>query len=471
MDTVRFRFRPARRPHRPAPRRAPRPVPADGRPPRLGTGLIEHRAFADLPDLLEPGDVLVRNNSRVVPARVVGRPRVDRRAVGGALSSGPSPTAPGRSWRRPEGRPEVGERVVVGSGLGLILESRLERLGEGRWSVPGRGGEAAEPLLEAHGQVPLPALHPQGDRGGRGPGAIPDGLRRRAGLGRRADGGAPLHPRGLRPPRPPGRGPARPDLARRDRHVPADRGRADRGPRPPRRVRRADARGRRRPQSPAGPEGGRVVAVGTTSARTPGDRRHLRPLRVVPGRDRLLPPPRPRFPRPRRPPDQLPPPPEQPPRPGSPPSPGSTWSGRPTARRSGSDTGSTATGTRCWSSDPAAQTGFLGRNRFERARSSWSGVFEAELEQGAVEAGGRRRSWSAGWSGRARRCSARRCGSRGRRWPGSRRGRARRRGSAGRRCWPGGSEGISISTCLLGIPWIAIWPADLPRIEGITARR
>ena len=32
-------------------------------------------------------------------------------------------------------------------------------------------------------------------------------------------------------------------------------------------------------------------------------------------------------------------------------------------------------------------------------------------------------------------------------------------------------EGMSISICLLGIPWMAIWPADLPRIEGITASR
>ena len=40
------------------------------------------------------------------------------------------------------------------------------------------------------------------------------------------------------------------------------------------------------------------------------------PARAVRGRDRPLPPPRPRLPRGRRPADQLPPPPEQPPRPG-----------------------------------------------------------------------------------------------------------------------------------------------------------
>ena len=33
---------------------------------------LAHRAFTDLPDLLSPGDLLVMNNSRVIPARLVG---------------------------------------------------------------------------------------------------------------------------------------------------------------------------------------------------------------------------------------------------------------------------------------------------------------------------------------------------------------------------------------------------------------
>ncbi len=35
-------------------------------------GTIEHRIFADLPELLDPRDVLVRNDTRVVPARLLG---------------------------------------------------------------------------------------------------------------------------------------------------------------------------------------------------------------------------------------------------------------------------------------------------------------------------------------------------------------------------------------------------------------
>ena len=37
------------------------------------TGQVEHRHFADLLELLQPGDVLVFNDSRVIPARLFGR--------------------------------------------------------------------------------------------------------------------------------------------------------------------------------------------------------------------------------------------------------------------------------------------------------------------------------------------------------------------------------------------------------------
>ena len=37
------------------------------------TGEIEHKHFFDLPDFLEPGDCLVLNDSRVLPARLFGK--------------------------------------------------------------------------------------------------------------------------------------------------------------------------------------------------------------------------------------------------------------------------------------------------------------------------------------------------------------------------------------------------------------
>ncbi|RMF63106.1 MAG: tRNA preQ1(34) S-adenosylmethionine ribosyltransferase-isomerase QueA, partial [Cyanobacteria bacterium J069] len=44
----------------------------------------QHRIFRELPDLLRPGDLLVLNNTRVLPARLYGR------KVGGATGGGAS---------------------------------------------------------------------------------------------------------------------------------------------------------------------------------------------------------------------------------------------------------------------------------------------------------------------------------------------------------------------------------------------
>jgi S-adenosylmethionine:tRNA ribosyltransferase-isomerase len=132
---------------------------------RRGSGAWEHRVFSDLPDLLEPGDLLVRNNTRVIPARLVGH----REATAGRWEGLYLRTLPDGSWEvlaKTRGRPAIGDRVVVGSGLGLTLEARL---GDGRWAVrPESVGDAGR-LLETHGQVPLPpyirkGIEAEGDR-------------------------------------------------------------------------------------------------------------------------------------------------------------------------------------------------------------------------------------------------------------------------------------------------------------------
>ena len=53
------------------------------------SGALEHASFAALPALLQPGDLLVVNNTRVFPARLLGR----RVPSGGAISR--------RIWGRP----------------------------------------------------------------------------------------------------------------------------------------------------------------------------------------------------------------------------------------------------------------------------------------------------------------------------------------------------------------------------------
>ncbi len=109
---------------------------------------LSHRRITDLPELVRPGDLVVVNDTRVLPARVPAR-----RATGGAvevLFLG-APTRDGATVLcRPGRRLQAGETLVVGDGR-VTLEQALPR---GRWRV----STDPEPLtlMHAHGQVPLP---------------------------------------------------------------------------------------------------------------------------------------------------------------------------------------------------------------------------------------------------------------------------------------------------------------------------
>jgi S-adenosylmethionine:tRNA ribosyltransferase-isomerase len=130
---------------------------------RRSARAIEHRVFRDLPYLLDPDDVLVRNNTKVVPARLVGR----REATGGAWEGLFLRVLPGGLWEvlgKTRGRPVPGEAVVVGKGLRLELVGKDE---SGRWAVRPDSGEEPSVLLDQHGVVPLP---PYIRKGVEGPG-------------------------------------------------------------------------------------------------------------------------------------------------------------------------------------------------------------------------------------------------------------------------------------------------------------
>jgi S-adenosylmethionine:tRNA ribosyltransferase-isomerase len=126
-------------------------------------GTWEHRTFADLPEFLRAGDVLVRNDSKVVPARLVG----NRTKTGGAWEGLFLQARADGTWEilaKTRGRPEMGERIAVAGGLELELTGRAEG---GAWVVrPLLEGSPPE-LLERFGQVPLP---PYIRKGREGPG-------------------------------------------------------------------------------------------------------------------------------------------------------------------------------------------------------------------------------------------------------------------------------------------------------------
>jgi S-adenosylmethionine:tRNA ribosyltransferase-isomerase len=138
---------------------------------RRGGEVLSHQQFRDLPSLLAPGDLLVLNNTRVLPARVIGRrARTEGKWEGLILGS----TSEG-TWElfcQTRGRLIVGETLLVdppdGESVGPPL--RLCLVGKtpsGRWlAQPSEPGAPAE-LLPRYGRVPLP---PYIRKGRAGPG-------------------------------------------------------------------------------------------------------------------------------------------------------------------------------------------------------------------------------------------------------------------------------------------------------------
>lgn len=118
------------------------------------TGAVRHLRFDALASLLRPGDLLVLNDSRVLPARI---PCL--RATGGVVelflldpaASGPRRTA----LLKAGGRPAPGETLRPLRGAGAFR--LLTRLEEGRWSVAWEGKGALDTARLARlGLPPLP---------------------------------------------------------------------------------------------------------------------------------------------------------------------------------------------------------------------------------------------------------------------------------------------------------------------------
>ncbi len=134
---------------------------------RRATSSIEHRVFRDLPDLLSPGDLVVLNDTRVLPARLVGR----REATGGKWEGLFLRATDGGLWEmlsQTRGYPEVGTAFVTDTGLKLVLRGRTD---DRHWLMEPEktGGGSGEPaggspdpnwtppeLLTRYGHIPLP---------------------------------------------------------------------------------------------------------------------------------------------------------------------------------------------------------------------------------------------------------------------------------------------------------------------------
>ncbi|KPF87104.1 S-adenosylmethionine:tRNA ribosyltransferase-isomerase [Novosphingobium sp. AAP83] len=115
-----------------------------------GSGPFTDLIVRDLPTLLNPGDVLVFNDTRVIPAQLEGQ-RGDAR-IGATLHK----RIDLRRWQafvRNGKRLRAGDVIEFGAGVSANAE---ERFADGSWTLFFPGDEPVEVLLERAGSMPLP---------------------------------------------------------------------------------------------------------------------------------------------------------------------------------------------------------------------------------------------------------------------------------------------------------------------------
>ena len=117
------------------------------------TGAVEHHHFYELPQFLKPGDCLVLNDSRVLPARLIGH-----RPTGGACEVLLLVDRGDKCWEclvRPGRKLRPGAQVIFGEGkeLTATIEEELE---DGKRLVRFHYEGIFLEILEHLGKMPLP---------------------------------------------------------------------------------------------------------------------------------------------------------------------------------------------------------------------------------------------------------------------------------------------------------------------------
>jgi S-adenosylmethionine:tRNA ribosyltransferase-isomerase len=148
------------------------------------TGAVAHHRFHELPRLLEPGDLLVANDSRTLPASLLGRtstgePLEVRLAARdgarwaalalGVPESGQDPALVATDARPAAPELAVGERLAFAGGLGATVLGRHEEAGPLVWLAFDAAGErlaealhrAGRPVRYAYVPRPWPLHHYQ----------------------------------------------------------------------------------------------------------------------------------------------------------------------------------------------------------------------------------------------------------------------------------------------------------------------
>lgn len=117
------------------------------------TGAIEHKVFRDIIDYLNPGDCLVLNNTKVIPARLLG----SREGTGAAIEVLLLKRRENDIWEvlvKPGKKAKPGTRIIFGDGK--LTAKVLEVVEDGNRLIQFAYEGVFEAVLDELGQMPLP---------------------------------------------------------------------------------------------------------------------------------------------------------------------------------------------------------------------------------------------------------------------------------------------------------------------------
>ena len=123
---------------------------------RRESGEIEHATFWELPRYLEKGDLLVFNDTKVIPARLYGR-----KPTGGKVEVVLTDYIKRDLWRALVGGKNIRAGLKIRVGEDFEVEV-LEHLGEGRFLVR-LHGEDPLALIDRYGHIPIPPYLKRGE--------------------------------------------------------------------------------------------------------------------------------------------------------------------------------------------------------------------------------------------------------------------------------------------------------------------
>ena len=136
-------------------------------------GLVDHHFFREIDAYLEEGDVLVVNDSKVIPARLMGRKETGGTVEilllsGGDEGKDPSP-AVREALLKPAKRVRAGTRISFGdAGEALVTE----RISDKKWRLTFSTPGSFEDFLQACGTAPLPPYIKRKGTGAGNPGDL-----------------------------------------------------------------------------------------------------------------------------------------------------------------------------------------------------------------------------------------------------------------------------------------------------------